>query len=129
MTNTSFMLSRSTVERFEESSFITLRGMFTIFLVALSLLLVIEILHIVFHWRLGRKGKTSKSSQISLKKPNANDAALAAAIAAAIAANEDEGAIVAAITAAISAMRAEEGECGEFRVVSFKRVTSGRRRF
>ena len=43
-------------------------------------------------------------------------------IAAALAAAEDEGAVVAAITAAISAARAEAGESGAFRVVSFKRA-------
>jgi glutaconyl-CoA decarboxylase len=54
--------------------------------------------------------------------PKQDDAAIAAAIAAAMAAAEDNGALVAAITAAITAARAENGESGSFRVVSFKRV-------
>ncbi len=41
----------------------------------------------------------------------------------------DDAAIVAAITAAIAAMRAEEGNTGGFRVVSFKRVNSRKNRF
>ena len=62
--------------------------------------------------------------------PANDDAAIAAAIAAALAAAEDEGAVVAAITAAITAARADAGETGAFRVVSFKRAehTRGYRR-
>ena len=64
--------------------------------------------------------KPKKAEQAAA--PKQDDAAIAAAIAASLAAAEDNVALVAAITAAITAARAENGESGSFRVVSFKRA-------
>ncbi len=117
-------------ERASTAGIVSLQGMLTIFLVLAILWAAIEIMHRVL------VGKTEKpvdpkaeSKPLANAAPaaNAEDAAVAAAIAAALAASEDDGAIVAAITAAIIAARAEEGCTGGFRVVSFKRAGARRR--
>ena len=53
---------------------------------------------------------------------NDDDAAVAAAIAAAIAATEDQGAVLAAITAAISVVWESEHPGTGFRVVSYRHI-------
>lgn len=120
-------------ERASVSGIVTLQGMLAIFLILAILWGVIEIMHLLFH-KGEKQKKKEKVSAISKPKesqalaPNANDSAVAAAIAAALAASEDNGATVAAITAAISAMRAEQGLTGGFRVVSFQRAKSANQR-
>lgn len=122
-------------ERVSKAGIVTLEGMLAIFAVLALLWLAVEIMHLFFRQDT-KKTKITKESDSEKKKqqeseavavPNEQDAAVAAAIAASLAAYEDGGATVAAIIAAISAARAEAGETGEFRVVSFKR-TAGRRR-
>ena len=124
-------------ERFSTAGAVTLQGMLSIFCVLALLWATIEIMHHCLHK--GEKKpkekkepkKTAKEKPIQENKPvpNEQDAAVAAAIAASLAAYEDGGATVAAIIAAITAARAEEGDTGTFRVVSFKRAeTAGRRR-
>ena len=107
-------------ERASTAGTVTLMGMVTIFAVLAILWAMIEIMHSVLHK--GEKKEKEPRSQKAAPAPNQDDAAIAAAIAAALAAAEDDGAVVAAITAAITAARAEAGETGAFRVVSFKRV-------
>ena len=119
-------------ERASEALIVSLQGMMTIFAILALLWGAVEIMHFILH----RGEKKEKAPKEKASKPEksapapTSDAAIAAAIAAAMAASEDDGATVAAITAAISAMRAEEGETGGFRVVSFTRVgrANGRRR-
>jgi sodium pump decarboxylase gamma subunit len=107
-------------ERASTAGTVTLMGMVTIFAVLAILWAMIEIMHSVLHR--GEKKEKEPRSQKVAPAPNQDDAAIAAAIAAALAAAEDDGAVVAAITAAITAARAEAGETGAFRVVSFKRA-------
>jgi sodium pump decarboxylase gamma subunit len=104
---------------FSQAGVVSLMGMVTIFVVLALLWAAVEIMHRVLH----RDEKAKKSTEASAPTTvGTDDAAIAAAIAAALAAAEDDGAVVAAITAAITAARAEAGETGAFRVVSFKRV-------
>ncbi len=105
---------------------VTLQGMLTVFAVLALLWGAIEIVHRLLH---GAQSSSERKTDEPASADSASDAAIAAAIAAALAANEDEGAVVAAITAAIAAQRAEQGENGEFRVVSFRRRGNGRRTF
>lgn len=116
-------------ERASTAGTVTLMGMVTIFAVLASLWAIIEVMHFLLH-KGEKKEKAASKPEAAQTSAPAGDTAVAAAIAAALAASEDDGAVVAAITAAITALRAEEGNSGEFRVVSFKRVgrTGGRRR-
>ncbi len=111
-------------ERLSTAGTVTLMGMVAIFAVLSILWALIEIMHRLLH----SGDKKEKPTKVTTAAASGDDAAIAAAIAAALAASEDEGAVVAAITAAISAMRAEEGQSGDFRVVSFKRVGRSPRR-
>ena len=122
-------------ERFSTAGIVTLMGMVVIFAVLAILWGAIEIMHRLLHGKQEKadqpvekapkekkvREKKAKPSKASAPAPT-DDAAIAAAIAAALAATEDDGATVAAITAAISATLAEEGYTGGFRVVSFKRA-------
>ena len=112
-------------ERASTAGTVTLMGMVTIFAVLAILWAMIEIMHAILH-KDEKKEKApapkKKAASASTPAPKQDDAAIAAAIAAAMAAAEDNGALVAAITAAITAARAENGESGAFRVVSFKRA-------
>ena len=123
----------SASERTSTAGIVTLQGMLTIFAVLAILWGATEIMHRVIHRDSGEKKPRTdepKDSTPTQPMPNADDAAIAAAIAATLAAREDDGALVAAITAAITAARAEEGSTGAFRVVSFKRAqNSNRKRF
>ena len=113
-------------ERGSTAGTVTLMGMVTIFAVLAILWAMIEIMHALLHKgeKKEKEPRPKKAAPAPAPQTNANpnDAAIAAAIAASLAASEDNGAIVAAITAAITAARAEAGENGSFRVVSFKRV-------
>ena len=124
-------------ERTSTAGIVTLQGMLSIFAVLAILWGATELMHRILHKdkkpvakQANDGAKASKASQTkeSAAVPNEQDAAVAAAIAATLAAYEDNGAIVAAITAAITAARAEEGDTGAFRVVSFKRANPVRRR-
>ena len=117
-------------ERGSTAGTVALMGMVTIFAVLAILWAMIEIMHAILH-KGEKKTKAPKPKKVESKPApqiaaNQNDAAIAAAIAASLAAAEDNGALVAAITAAITAARAESGESGAFRVVSFKRSASKR---
>ncbi len=109
-------------ERASTAGTVTLMGMVTIFAVLAILWAMIEIMHAVLHKDEKKEKEPRQKKAAPAPVPNQDDAAIAAAIAAALAAAEDDGAIVAAITAAITAARAEAGETGAFRVVSFKRA-------
>ncbi|MBO5932094.1 MAG: OadG family protein [Clostridia bacterium] len=109
-------------ERASTAGTVTLMGMLTIFAVLAILWAMIEILHSVLHKGEKKEKEPRPKKTAPAPAPNQDDAAIAAAIAAALAAAEDDGAVVAAITAAITAARAEAGETGAFRVVSFKRA-------
>lgn len=117
-------------ERGSTAGTVALMGMVTIFAVLAILWAMIEIMHAILH-KGEKKTKEPKPQKVAPEQApkataNQNDAAIAAAIAASLAAAEDNGALVAAITAAITAARAESGESGAFRVVSFKRSASKR---
>lgn len=114
-------------ERSSIAGVVSLEGMLVIFSALVILWLVIEIMHLALHRKASvHKEKAKAHTPIAQAAANPNDAAIAAAIAATLAATEDNGALVAAITAAITAARAEAGETGAFRVVSFKRSVSKR---
>lgn len=117
-------------ERASTAGTVTLMGMLTIFAVLAILWAVIEIMHALLHKGEKKEKEPRPKKTAPAPAPNQDDAAIAAAIAAALAASEDDGATVAAITAAITAARAEEGKTTPFRVVSFKRAerTRGRGR-
>ncbi len=120
----------SSAERTSTAGIVTLQGVLTIFAVLAILWGATEIMHRLMHRDEGEKKPRTdkpKTSEPTQPTPNAQDAATAAAIAATLAAYEDAGATVAAITAAITAARAEEGNTGAFRVVSFKRAQSSNR--
>ena len=111
-------------ERAATAGVTTLLGMVTIFSVLALLWATIEIMHYLLHRGEAKKKEPKNASTPAQPSaaPSVDDAAIAAAIAASLAACEGDSATVAAIVAAITAMRAEEGESGGFRVVSFKRV-------
>ena len=109
-------------ERASTAGTVTLMGMVTIFAVLAILWAMIEIMHSVLHQGEKKEKEPRQKKATPAAAPKQDDAAIAAAIAAALAASEDDGAVVAAITAAITAARAENGETGAFRVVSFKRA-------
>ena len=117
---------------FSQAGIVARMGMVTIFVVLALLWAAVEIMHRVLHRdeKEEKNQKAKKAVPMVTKAPKTDDAAIAAAIAASLAAAEDNGALIAAITAAISAARAEAGESGAFRVVSFKRAerTRGWRR-
>ena len=135
MYNSIVMLSSgiASAERTSTAGIVTLQGMLTIFAVLAILWGATELMHSIFHRDARSKPKKATDAPVSNKAtvaptPNAEDAAVAAAIAATLAAYEDSGATVAAITAAITAARADESNTGAFRVVSFKRAQTVNRR-
>ena len=109
-------------ERASTAGTVTLMGMVTIFAVLAILWAMIEIMHRALHKGEKKEKSPRQEKAATAAAPKQDDAAVAAAIAASLAAAEDNGALVAAITAAITAARAEAGETGVFRVVSFRRV-------
>lgn len=120
-------------ERASTAGIVTLQGMLTVFAVLAVLWGVIELMHRLLHKEKkapseAEQGSEAVGTAAAFPVPNAEDAAVAAAIAASLAAYEDNGATVAAITAAISATLAEEGYTGGFRVVSFKRAETAHTR-
>ena len=126
---TQFALATSggifTAEQFSIAGSVTLQGMLCIFGVLAILWGVIELMHVFLTKKTDAPKKTEKAPApaVSASNEKATEAA-----GAAVAATEDHGAIVAAITAAIMAARAENGETGAFRVVSFKRAGNAARR-
>ena len=125
----------SSTDRAMTAGIVTLQGVLSVFAILAILFGATILMHRLIH---GKPKKTTENRKASptpeqatnsnAPAPNAQDAAVAAAIAAALAAQEDGGATVAAITAAIIAARAEEGNTGAFRVVAFKRVQTVKRR-
>ena len=134
MMNTVIALTASSPEFGERASIagiVTLQGMAAIFFILAALWGAIEILHLIIHANEKKPQERSKvirpvekQSLQRSKKADTHDAEVAAALAAALAASQDDGATIAAITAAISTMRAEQGLTGGFRVVSFRRAKS-----
>lgn len=103
-------------ERLKEAGFVSLQGMLTIFLVLILLYLAIEVMHVLIARPAG-SAKKKAQTELPAQTETVSESALVA---------EDDAAIIAAITAAITAMRADEGESGTFRVVSFARVRAKR---
>lgn len=66
------------------------------------------------------KQKAKKPAKEKLAKSELSDE-LTAVLTAAVNAAQNDGEIIAVLTAAVCAARAEQGECGSFRVVSFRR--------
>ncbi|MBQ1230684.1 MAG: OadG family protein [Clostridia bacterium] len=109
-------------DRASQAGIVTLQGMLTIFLVLIILWGAIELMHSALH----RKKKKKKIK--TFIEPSAAENPSKPSEEQAFGTPEDDGAVIAAIVAAIRAMRGEEGNTGAFRVVSFKRVDSARRR-
>lgn len=97
----------------------TLLGMCMVFAVLALLWGVLAIFKLVF------SGKTPKAPKEQKKEAPAKPAASEIAKPTAQASGCD-GDLIAVLTAAVAAYRNEEGACGEFRVVSFKRSGSVR---
>lgn len=110
-------------ERAAQAGIVFLQGMLTIFTVLILLWGAIELMHIVLY---GKKKKKKKIK--TFIHPTAPEEAKETGEEKAFGTPEDDGAVVAAIVAAIRAMRGEEGNTGTFRVVSFKRADSARKR-
>lgn len=108
-------------DRATQAGIVTLQGMLTIFLVLVILWGAIELMHSVLYAR--KKKKKIKTFISEEEKPSPSPVE-----AKAFGTPEDNGAVVAAIVAAIRAMRAEEGNTGAFRVVTFKRADSAKKR-
>ena len=109
-------------EAWSKAAEVTLLGMGMVFAVLAILWGVLAIFKLVF----AREKKPSKASAPKVEAPKAAEPAPVAVEAVA-----DDGELIAVITAAIAAYRAsEEGmsaaEAGGFRVVSFKRASTGR---
>lgn len=105
----------SASERVSTAGIVTLQGMLTIFAVLAILWGAVELMHRILH---REKPKTAeKKDETAVAVTTVGDTEVDAAPAT------DDGAIIAAITAAITAARANEGNTGAFRVVSFKRIS------
>ncbi len=131
MMNTVFALAANGMswsERASTAGSVALQGMLAIFAVLAILWAAVEIMHKCLNREEKEKTSEQPSKALAAAVPNNPDAAIAAAIAASLAACEDDGAVVAAITAAITAARAEEGNDTPFRVVAFKRAASNAKR-
>ena len=111
-------------DRAKEAGLVTLMGMVAIFTVLALLWLIIEILHRV----LSGEPKTVKEKAPEPVKRSEPEAPVSAPVENVSVATEDDGALIAVITAAVSAAMAEDGYNGGFRVVSFKRAATNRRR-
>ena len=110
----------SASERVSTAGIVTLQGMLTVFAVLAILWGAIELMHRILH---REKPKTAeKKDETAVAVTTVGDTEVDAAPAT------DDGAIIAAITAAITAQRADEGNTGAFRVVSFKRAQTASRR-
>lgn len=110
-------------ERAAQAGIVFLQGMLTIFTVLILLWGAIELMHIVLY---GKKKKKKKIK--TFIHPTEPKEAEETGEEKAFGTPEDDGAVVAAIVAAIRTMRGEEGNTGAFRVVSFKRADSARKR-
>lgn len=111
-------------ERASQAGIVFLQGMLTIFLVLIILWGAIELMHVILH---GSKAKKKKKIKTFIE-PSPAEAATEHSEEKAFGTPEDDGAVIAAIVAAIRAMRGEEGDTGAFRVVSFKRADSAKKR-
>ena len=103
----------------------TLLGLLRVFLVLAILYAVVLLLKVFFHDIPNRKkqsGEKPPAEKTEKKKPIEPKPVSAEATSAPIAMPDEDARLTAAITAAILAMRADSGESGAFRVVSFKRV-------
>ncbi len=126
-TNILFFLTannRPFSENAKEAGTVTLLGMVAIFSVLALLWGVIEILHFAMNRNKQKATKPAAEKKpapvkvVEAPKPEVTPAA------------EDDGALIAVIMAAISATMEAEGNSNGFRVVSFKRAqTAKRRRF
>ncbi len=105
----------SASERVSTAGIVTLQGMLTIFAVLAILWGAVELMHRILHREMPKTAE--KKDETAVAVTTVGDTEVDAAPAT------DDGAIIAAITAAITAARANEGNTGAFRVVSFKRIS------
>ena len=110
-------------ERAKIAGIVSLEGMVVIFCALTILWIAIEILHFVLHHK--SASKIEEDTPASVPKAPAAPASSAPVVSA----SSNDAALIAAITAAISAAMAEEGYTGSFRVVSFKRANTRKNRF
>lgn len=98
--------------------------MLVVFAVLGILYLVLSISGALFA-RLGNQGKGTKKEKtpkpIQTKREASVSDEVLAVINAAVCAAQNDGELIAVLTAAVEASRAEAGETGSFRVVSFRR--------
>ena len=111
-------------ENLSEAGTVTLLGMVAIFSVLALLWGVIEILHFFMNRKTEEKAKPAPEQKITpVEVPKSYEPEV-------VPVTVDNGALIAVITAAISAAMEAEGNTNGFRVVSFKRAqTVKRRRF
>ncbi len=125
-TNVLFFLTangRSFPENLREAGTVTLLGMAAIFAVLALLWGVIEILHSAMSPKTKQSKPTAQPKSAPVKVIETPQPEVAPTA-------EDDGALIAVIMAAISAAMEAEGNTNGFRVVSFKRAqTAKRRRF
>ena len=110
-------------ERAKIAGIVSLEGMVVIFAALTILWIAIEILHFVLHHR------SASNADEAAPAPKAQAPVTPVASAPIASAPKNDAALIAAITAAISAAMAEEGYTGSFRVVSFKRANTRKNRF
>ena len=105
----------SASERVSTAGIVTLQGMLTIFAVLAILWGAVELMHRILHREKPKTAEKKDETAVAVTTVGDTEAGVAPAT--------DDGAIIAAITAAITAARANEGNTGAFRVVSFKRIS------
>ncbi len=106
-------------------------GMAMVFAVLAILWAVLVLFKVIFAGKSPKSEKPQKApapkAEVTPKKAQAaqpDSAQLMAVLTAAVAAHQNNDEIIAVLTAAVSAYRAESGESGAFRVVSFKRANA-----
>ena len=110
----------SASERVSTAGIVTLQGMLTIFAVLAILWGAVEVMHRLLHREKPAGKEAATEDPTPAVSATANDRTSPTVL--------DDGAIIAALTAAITAQRADEGNTGAFRVVSFKRAQTASRR-
>ena len=118
-------LEMTLAERAAYAGRMMLVGMLMIFSVLTLLWGVLSISKLVFYdmakKRAEKASAASGEAAASMTVPSAAPVSNVSPLSAASSTPSDDGALIAAITAAITAARAEEGNVGAFRVVSFRK--------